>query len=116
MVARRYTAEVCEVCVLADISSVPAGASQYRARQETRMQRLDMIPFLSFSYLLHSFLFFWKLLQYDFEHTPHWLADVDFRTDVLSNEKPGKGCILTQLPNQKENQNSILASVSSNYV
>lgn len=34
---------------------------------------------------------------------------MDFRTDVLSNEKPGKGCILTQLPNQKENQNSILA-------
>jgi hypothetical protein len=36
MVARRYTAEVREVCIFADVSTVPARASQYRAR-------LDMI-------------------------------------------------------------------------
>lgn len=37
------TAEVREVRILAD---VPARASQYRARQEARMQSLDMILFL----------------------------------------------------------------------
>ena len=84
---------------------VPARASQYRTRQETRM-----IPFLSFCSLT---LYLFSGNYYDFEYAAYCLlASECGLSHGRALTRYCKVCIRThacQLPILKENQNSILA-------